>query len=71
MMAGRPFGVGLRVGLADNYTIVDEYPGDENNQVSASSSHYKGERLGEIWGYHVNPDCPIFQTEEQIANAFG
>ena len=72
MVGSRRMNLGLRAGLADNYTVIDRYEGNSAGLIwQNGGSTYEGQVLGEIWGFRVNPDCPIFQTQEQIDNAFG
>ena len=72
MVGSKRMNLGLRAGLADNWTIIDRFEGNADGKIwKAGGTNYKGQRLGEIWGFKVNPDCPIFQNQEQIDNAFG
>ncbi len=58
-LANKPFSFGIRVSLADSYTMIDRY----NNPSRDLNDYYKGQRLGEIWGFV----CPgLFQNQEQI-----
>ena len=71
MVGSRRMNLGLRAGLADNYTVIDRYEGNSTGEIwKSGGSTYKGQVLGEIWGFRVNPDCPIFQNQEQINTAF-
>ena len=63
-LAGKPFNFGIKVTLADYYSIIDRY----NNASRKLSDYYEGQRLGEIWGFVCNG---LFQSQAEIDAAFG
>ncbi len=62
-LSGKPFNFGVRVGLADYYSVIDRY----NNPKRDLTDYYAGQRLGEIWGFVCNG---LFQSQAEIDAAF-
>lgn len=52
----------LRFTVSDNHSIITKY----NNPNGLIGTYYKGERLGDIWGYVTDG---LFKDEQDIANA--
>jgi len=46
-VAGSPLNYSLTVGLYDSYSTITKY----DNPTGTLSTYYKGQKLGEIWGY--------------------
>ncbi|WP_211229769.1 SusC/RagA family TonB-linked outer membrane protein [Olivibacter sitiensis] len=59
---GKPFGFGVKVGLADYRSTIDKY----NNSTGVLTDYYAGQRVGEIWGYVTQG---LFQSQEEIDGA--
>ena len=68
MVGGKPLQVSARFSIGDNHTVVDYYKNDTGS--IGSWAFRSGQDFGEIWGYRVNPDCAIFQNQDQINTAF-
>lgn len=61
-LAGKPFNYNLRATLADSKSVITDY----YNPDLMLTDYYKGQTIGEIWGYRVEG---LFQSEEEIANS--
>ncbi|HEX2533217.1 MAG TPA: SusC/RagA family TonB-linked outer membrane protein, partial [Chitinophagaceae bacterium] len=55
----KPLTYGLRVTLADNRSYITEF----YNPSNLLSSYYKGQRLGDVWGYET---AGFFESAEDI-----
>lgn len=62
-LADRPLSFGVKVTLADYYSVIDKY----NNPTRDLDDYYVGQRIGEIWGYVCNG---LFQSQDAIDTAF-
>ncbi|WP_276502507.1 SusC/RagA family TonB-linked outer membrane protein [Terrimonas pollutisoli] len=60
-LAGKPFGYGIRLSLADYQSEITRY----NNPTKLLNDYYVGQKLGEIWGYVTDG----FFTNENIGQA--
>ena len=60
-LAGKPFGYGIRLSLADYQSEITRY----NNPTKRLNDYYVGQKLGEIWGYTTDG----FFTAENIDQA--
>lgn len=58
----KPFNYSIGVGLGDNTSKVTKY---DNPDKMLSVGHYKGQKLGDIWGYVVDG---YFKTDEEAKN---
>lgn len=58
----RPFSYEVRFTLSDNHSIVTKY----DNPNGLISTYYKGEQLGDIWGYVTDA---LFKDQQDIAKA--
>ncbi len=67
MLASRPGHFGIHASISDNYTIVDEYNGNESGSIRAFKYH-AGQHLGDVYGLRSNG---LFKTQDDIDNAFG
>lgn len=59
-LAGRPFSYNVSATVGDYVTKITKY----HNPDGLISEHYVGQRLGEIWGYHVEG---LFKTDREAA----
>jgi len=57
-LAGQPFSYSISAALGDNDTYITRYL----NPTGTLSSHYVGERLGDIWGFRSGG---LFKTDEE------
>lgn len=60
MAGAREFRYGVTATLGDHTTVITRF----NNPGKSLSDYYVGQRLGEIWGYHVDG---LFATDEEAA----
>jgi len=60
--AANPLQYDFRFTLSDNYTTVTEY----NNPNGLIGTYYKGQRLGDLWGYTTDG---FFIDDRDVANA--
>lgn len=60
-LAGKPFNYDVRATLSDYTSKIDRY----NNSTNSLSDYYKGQTVGEIWGYVTEG---LFQSQEEIDN---
>ncbi len=58
---GKDFTYVLGFNLSDSQAEITKY----DNPTNSLTTHYVGEKIGEIWGYETEG---LFQTEEEIAN---
>jgi len=58
-LGGKPFHYSVRATLADYKSKIDRF----NNETMNIDDHYKGQTLGEIWGYRTDG---LFQSQEEI-----
>lgn len=58
-LAGHPFGYSLRATLSDYRSYITKF---DNPNKSFAMSYYKGQRLGEIWGFVVDG---LFESDEE------
>ncbi|OJV83308.1 MAG: SusC/RagA family protein [Bacteroidia bacterium 44-10] len=61
-LAGKPFNYSVRATLSDYKSVITDYENEEYNLTD----YYKGQVIGEIWGYRVEG---LFKSEEEIANS--
>ena len=59
-LLGRPFTYNVSATLGDYVTHITKY----HNPDGLISDHYVGEKLGDIWGYHVEG---LFKTDREAA----
>ena len=57
-LAGKPFGYNVRATLSDYRSYITRF----ENPTKLLSNYYKGQRIGEIWGYVVDG---LFKTDEE------
>lgn len=60
-LANKPFNYEIRGTLSDYISTIDKY----NNSDGKLSDYYKGQRVGEIWGYVTEG---LFQSQQEIDN---
>lgn len=60
MLGGSSFNYGLNASVGDYKSVVTRF----NNETRIIGSHYKGEQVGEIWGYTVDG---LFANDEEAA----
>lgn len=60
-LMGKPFNYGVSFVLGDATSEITRY--DNPNKLLAN--HYKGEKIGSIWGYRIDG---FFKTDEEAAN---
>lgn len=58
MLAGHPFGYSVRASLSDYRSYITKF----DNKEKKLNDYYKGQRLGEIWGFQVDG---LFATDEE------
>ena len=58
---GSTLSYNVNVGLSDYVSHITKFDNPDRNL----SSHYKGEKLGDIWGYHIDG---FFTSDEEAAN---
>lgn len=59
-ISGKPFSYNLSASVGDYVTKITKY----HNPDGLISNHYVGEKLGTIWGYHVDG---LFKTDREAA----
>ncbi|QZT36554.1 TonB-dependent receptor [Halosquirtibacter xylanolyticus] len=59
---GSDFGYGVTLALSDNETEITRFD-NPNNIIDTKNIYYKGQKLGEIWGYETEG---IFQSVEEV-----
>ncbi len=60
-LKGKAFNFQVKATLADYTAKIDKY----NNQTGALSDYYAGQKVGEIWGFHIEG---LFQDQADIDN---
>ena len=63
-LGGKPFRYGLTATLGDYTTTITRF----NNPSKVLSDYYVGQRLGDIWGYHIDG---LFSTDQEAADYQG
>ena len=59
-ISGKPFSYNISASVGDYVTKITKY----HNPDGLISNHYVGEKLGTIWGYHVDG---LFKTDREAA----
>ena len=59
-LAGKPFSYSVKGMVWDYYSTITKF----NNDTRSLSTYYEGQRVGEIWGYHIEG---LYEHEDQVA----
>lgn len=58
-IAGKPFSYSVKGMVWDYYSTITKF----NNETRSLSTYYEGQRVGEIWGYHIEG---LYEHEDQV-----
>ena len=67
LLGGHPFHFGAHGSIGDSKAVVTRFQGNDNLNIKPFN-YREGEVIGEVWGFKSNG---LFQSQEQIDNAFG